>query len=132
MLEKEQKAVCNQCNTTLDEVYNLPLEKRTPCPTCSSLNRLLKVNVSTTVQVRTMLKLKHKVPGIKKPQAEITSGEDLHRDSGTWRILERVIDRGKKWYTETIKDRLTGEVIKHTSESLDLHTGHGSARGKQT
>lgn len=78
-----------------------------------------------------MLKLKHKVPGLKKPQAEIISGDDLHRDSGTWRILERVIDRGKKWYTETIKDRLTGEVIKHTSEPLDLHTEHGSAKYKK-
>jgi hypothetical protein len=78
-----------------------------------------------------MVKLRHEVPGLKRPQAEIVSGEDLHRDSGTWRILERVIDRGKKWYTETIKDSLTGEVIKHTSEPLDKHVGHGSAKHKR-
>lgn len=127
----EQKAVCNQCNFQLGEAYNLPELERTPCSRCGSLSRVLQINVSDTVGLHDQVRLRHKVPGRKKPQAEIVSGDDLHRDSGIWMKLSRVIDRGKNWYEEKIINPLTGEVAHHQSHPLDQHIGHGSAKFKK-
>ncbi len=113
----------------LEESSNIDPADRKPCSGCGSVGRALQVNLFETVKVHDFLKLRHKIPGRKKPLSEISSGDDFHRDSKTWRKLERVIDRGKDWYTETIKDSF-GEIIEHTSESLSKHTGHGSAKRK--
>ncbi len=130
-VEVDKEAKCGGCGATLDEQYNLPLEARTPCPKCGSLIRALRISISETVEVHDSLRLAHKDSDGKK-LAQIQSGDDLHRDTNTWRVLERVIDWSKKWYTETIKDRTTGEVISHTSEDLRAHTGHGAAKPKDT
>jgi hypothetical protein len=130
MTEEIQKAKCNNCGNQLDEPYNIPFEKRKPCTQCGSLNRAFQINVSDTMQVHDQhdqIRLRHKNSDGKK-LADIISGDDFHRDSGNWRILERVIDWGKNWYKELITDLVTGEIIKFTDEPLDQHTGHGSAK----
>ncbi|OGF92386.1 hypothetical protein A3H04_01495 [Candidatus Giovannonibacteria bacterium RIFCSPLOWO2_12_FULL_43_11c] len=127
----DKKAVCNQCDSSLDEAYNLPEAERKPCPRCGSLSRALQISVSDMVELRDQVRLRHKVPGRSRPQAEIVSGDDLHRKSGIWMRLSRVIDRGKNWYEEKIVNPSTGKVEHHQSHPLDEHVGHGSAKFKK-
>lgn len=87
------------------------------------------MHISEEITVREKLRLRHKVPGQKRPTAEVVSGDDLHRNSGVWVKLLRVIDRGRNWYKETITNS-SGEVLHHQSHPLDKHTGHGSAAKK--
>ncbi len=75
------------------------------------------------------MKVKH--PGEKKPFIEQVSGDDLFRDTGVWRKLDRVIDRDNAAYKEVITDPKTGKVIKHCEEPLSKHTGHGSVQQKK-
>lgn len=131
MTEVYQKTACNQCNSVLDESPNLETKERKPCPKCGSLGRAFQINTFDTVELHPFLKLHHKVPGRKNPIAEITSGHDLHRDSGVWMFLERIIDRGKNWYKEIITNLKTNEVIHHAEHRLDEHVGHGSAKHKK-
>jgi hypothetical protein len=58
---------------------------------------------------------------------EMWSGDDFHRDSGTWRRLERVIDRAKNWYFERIT-AADGTVVVHQGHPLTEHHGHGAAK----
>jgi hypothetical protein len=66
-----------------------------------------------------------------KPSLELTSGDDLHRKSGVWMKLERVIDRVKDWYREVIINPKTGDIVHKCEEPLSRHQGHGSASKKQ-
>jgi len=71
-----------------------------------------------------MITGKHKKPGLKRPISEFKSGHDFHRDTKTWRLLERIIDRGKNWYKEIISD-LKGNVVHQEEHPLNEHRGHG-------
>lgn len=130
MTDKERKAVCNGCGDALDEVYNLPELERKPCPRCGLISRVLQVDVFEKVELHESMRLRHNVLGRAKPQAEIVSGDDLHRKTGIWMKLSRVIDRGKNWYEEIVTNPTTGKVFHRTSHPLTQHIGHGSAKKK--
>ena len=53
---------------------------------------VLSINVADDIGVRELTKLRGKRQGRKKPTSEIVVGYDLHRKSGEWRTLSRVID----------------------------------------
>ena len=55
-------------------------------------------------------------------------GDSLHRNSGKWMKLRRVIDRDNDWYEETVINPETGNVIHDCNEPLSAHRGHGSAK----
>ncbi len=55
-------------------------------------------------------------------------GYDLHRKTGRWMRLQRVIDRVNNWYREIIHDPKTGEIVHQTDEPLTEHQGHGDAK----
>lgn len=131
MTEVSSTTMCNKCNTQIDEFRGITIEDRKPCPNCGSTGRSFYVNVHDTVTAHDFIKIKHKEPGRKKPKSETFSGHDLHRDSGRWMFLERVIDRAKNWYKEIITDLKTKEVVRHVEEPLDQHIGHGSAKIKK-
>ncbi len=128
MTKVSNKTTCNKCNNVIYESPNLLAAERSPCPKCGSISRAFEINVSETIKTYDFLKLNHKEPGRKKPVSEITSGHDLHRDSGKWMFLERIIDRGKNWYKEIITDIETKKIIRHVEHPLDQHVGHGSAK----
>ncbi len=65
-----------------------------------------------------------------KPYLEGRTGDDLHRKTGKWMVLERIIDRAKNWYKELITDPNTGRVVRHCEEPLTDHRDHGSAKKK--
>jgi len=86
------------------------------------------------VKARDQVALKAKDPkktGKAKTRIEMRIGDDLHRKSGRWYKLERIIDRNNKRYKEIVTNPETGEVVHLCDEPLDEHTGHGSDRGNR-
>jgi len=75
-----------------------------------------------------MLGFKARHPGVGRPFVEGKVGDDVHRKTGRWMRLERIIDRARDWYREHISDRTTAEVVRHVEEPLSHHQDHGSAK----
>src|SRR5512141_1517332 len=95
---------CGGCNAVLAEDPHSRAEQRGPCPHCGSLSRRFDVNLSETVTLRSKLTAKARHPGQKRAFIEQTVGDDLHRKTGRWMTLHRLIDRVKNWYHEQITD----------------------------
>ena len=124
-----QRVRCGNCGRELDEPPSTPVAERQPCPECGSTVRRAEVGISSsTVTARSTLSFKARRAGRGRPFTEGKVADDLHRKSGRWLRLERIIDRARDWYREIISDRQTGEVIHHVEEPLSEHTGHGAAR----
>jgi hypothetical protein len=117
---------CADCGAPLDEV---PLgSERPPCPNCGSTRRKHFKELTAHVELHDKLAGKVRSGGKGKPRLEFVVGADLHRATGRWNQLERVVDRGGDWYREVVKDSETGRVIHATEEPLSRHQGHGSAK----
>jgi len=119
---------CGKCLELLEESPHLPADQRLPCPHCGSRSRHFNVAVSDSIKHHSKLNLKARRPDLKKPFVEQVVGDDLHRKTGRWMKLERVIDRLKDWYHERVTDPGTDTIVHETDEPLSDHTGHGSAR----
>jgi predicted RNA-binding Zn-ribbon protein involved in translation (DUF1610 family) len=129
MAEQEANATvsCSGCGASVPEPGRI--EDREPCPTCGSLARTINVRLTGTVQARERLNLKarHGDVGEVKPYREQTSGDELHRDSGEWRRVSRVVDCEHDRYTERIVDA-AGNVVRDVDEPLSEHQGRGAAK----
>lgn len=90
-------------------------------------DRHIVLHDSVRVFGQLRLKARHGEPGQVKPHLESVVGEELHRDSGQWRHVERVIDRESGRYREQITDE-TGKVVREIDEPLADHRGRGAAR----
>jgi hypothetical protein len=123
---------CGQCGMPLHEDPSTPIEQRTGCPSCGSTARAFSVTISSTVEVRSQLRLKGRRASGGKPFIEQTGGSDLHHKTGIWMRLERVIDRARDWYRERVIDPKTGEVVHKCEEPLSEHKGHGTAKRRPT
>lgn len=123
-----KKVKCGNCGRELDESPSLPVSERTPCPDCGSTSRQFAIAINETLELHSKLGMKGRRPGMKRPFVEQVSGHDLHRQSGRWMVLIRVIDRLNNWYHEIVKDPETGDVLHESSEPLSRHKGHGSAK----
>jgi len=66
-------------------------------------------------------------PGQVKPFREMVVGDELHRDSGERRRVERIIDHENDWYSERITDE-AGRVVRQVEEPLSDHQERGSAK----
>jgi hypothetical protein len=88
------------------------------------------VHVETILTFRASLGYKAKSQVKGKPYIEGKAGDDLHRKTGSWMHLQRIIDRARNWYTEVVTDSETGEVVHRCEEPLSGHRGHGSAKHK--
>lgn len=122
------KVHCGKCDAELGGESATLAEKRSPCPFCGSTGRMVKVEVSDSITVRGMLDLKAREPGGGRPFMEQRVGDDLHRKSGMWMKLRRLIDRRANRYVEHITNPTTGEVVRDVEEPLDQHRGHGNAK----
>jgi hypothetical protein len=119
---------CTKCGKELPDE---PAEKRKPCPNCGSTARSTGVTASISIARAVHLKThsKHR-DGSRKIVREEISGDDFHRQSGRWNLINRLIDRANDWYQETFRSEETGEIIHYTAEPLSNHQGHGSAKSK--
>lgn len=86
---------------------------------------VLQDSVSSFDQIRG--KARHGEAGKVKPYREWVSGDELHRDSGERRRVERVIDHENDRYTEHITDA-AGNVVRDVDQPLSEHRGHGGAK----
>jgi hypothetical protein len=121
---------CSGCGTSVPEPTRI--EDRQLCPTCGSLARTVDVTLTDTVHARERLNLKarHGDVGEVKPYREQTSGDELHRDSGEWRRVSRVVDREHDRYTERIVDA-AGNVVRDVDEPLSEHRDRGAAKRRR-
>jgi len=127
----ESKRVrCGSCGAELSGPASTSTNERKDCPFCGSRSRLFSIALSGIGKARSMLRLKGRRAKGGKPFIEQKVGDDLHRKSGRWMRLERLIDRVKNWYREIVKDRETGEILDRCEEPLDQHRGHGAANRK--
>ncbi len=90
----------------------------------------LEINVKEDIKVHGFVRLKDKTKGFKKSLRETSAGDDYHRKSKQWNLLDRVIDRQHDQYKEVIKNK-EGVVIHKCEEPLSNHRGHGSAKKKK-
>lgn len=128
MSEADVKCNCGECGVELEESPSLPHESRMPCPACGSITRAIQVSISESIVVREKLGMKGKRAGEKKSYIESISGDDLHRKTGKWMKLSRLIDRENNVYKEEVKDPATGDIVHRCEEPLSDHKGHGSAK----
>jgi len=127
----DQKLVrCGDCNLILEEDSGITSEDRQPCPACGSLKRSYHLTIHDSFTIHEKIGRKGHHEEGRKPYIEQVNGDDLHRKSGKWMNLERIIDQDNDIYHEVVTNPKTGEVIHECKESLSKHIGHGAARHK--
>jgi|SRR5579871_5365428 len=119
---------CGECGQQLDELPSTPSAARVPCPICGSLRRRFNRGLGVTIAPHSAVAVKLKRGGRGRPALEQRVGDDLHRATGQWNRLERVVSREQDEYHERISDLQTGAVLREIHEPLSRHTGHGSAK----
>ncbi|MBI3573584.1 zinc ribbon domain-containing protein [Candidatus Kaiserbacteria bacterium] len=123
-----QTETCPSCKTgTLVSIEERPdsLAKYFSCG-----HKHYDIHLEDTLEFHASLGYKAKSQGKGKPYVEGRTGDDLHRKTGKWMLLERVIDRAKNWYKELITDPETDAVVRHCEEPLADHRDHSSAKKK--
>lgn len=130
MTSEKPQAFCADCEQPVSDAA----DTRVPCANCGGLARRYHVNVAVGVSVNAHTKLHAKQGRIRtsrwQPVREIHSGDDLHRETGAWSVVYRVIDRLNDWYEERIHDPYTGAILVDKAEPLSRHIGRGSAMRK--
>ncbi len=132
MSEPDLSVFCSSCGQAIDEDTGQPSENRNPCSHCGSSQRTINVSIQESVTVREKIRMQGKHDGKGKPFVDQTQGDDLHRKTGIWMKLSRVIDRDNDLYHETVKNPETGEVVHECKEPLSEHRGHGAAKKKNS
>jgi len=107
---------CLDCGFAFEEEdYNKP------CPKCGSRNR--SITVTDQIKFHEVLKLGKKGATSRKHKhkfdEEITAGEKVGKD-GKLVSIERVIDRERDVYRETVKDE-QGKISVEKREKLSEH-----------
>lgn len=119
---------CASCGRPLEESPQLLVEQRLPCPGCGATARRINAMTHEKLTLKSKIGYKIKRPGFKKPIYEGVSGDDLHRKTGLWSKLVRIIDRENNRYKEEITNSTNGETLRSVDEALTDHVGRGSAR----
>ncbi|MCA1696019.1 MAG: hypothetical protein LC749_15560 [Actinobacteria bacterium] len=130
MTEPNARSYCGECRTPLDESPSTSAEDREPCPSCRSTSRFVSLHVTETITVHESVGLKARHGRGRTPFREVRSGADLHRDTGEWRTIHRVIDRENDHYDEVVTSA-DGHVVREVHEPLSQHTGRGAAKQRR-
>ncbi len=123
---------CASCGKEIDEKEDIMESERKPCPNCGSIGRALVriINENISIVDRFRMKMKGALLRRGRPSRELIQGHDLHRKSGIWMLLMRLIDRENNLYHEKVISIDTGEIVHECKEKLSDHSGHGSAKKK--
>ncbi len=117
---------CASCEVTILSQQPLTQLVTKPCPFCGGA---VTHSINLTVDmIHIGLRTKVKDPNLSRPTVETVGGESYSHKLKRWVKIRRVIDRVRNWYSETVTDPTSGEVIHKTEEPLGEHTGHGSAK----
>ena len=113
------KCYCRNCG------IELPPSHTGPCPYCGKTGKECKASAHVTVGVKTLAhsRARQKKKGVSKFKKQIEQGQYESSDPKLKRgvYLERIIDREKNEYHETVEDADTGEVIRDIHEPLSQH-----------
>lgn len=131
----EPAVYCGQCSALIDAPASLAVEQRQPCPACGSLQRTVKMTVTSTVTAHGSLAGVQTRPdfrsgGRRRPVAEFFTGRQPTRDPRSpwpWVIKDWLLDRVGDRYREHVVAP-DGTVVRNVEESLREHQGRGSAR----
>lgn len=121
--------ICASCGRAVVEDEEVVV--RGPCTNCGSLLRSYSLVVMSVINVSSGIRLKGFRKGMKKFFVDFFRGIELWRDRGTLSYREKMIDREKDYYRESITDLSSGEVIREVREPLSKHIDRGSARFKK-
>lgn len=86
------------------------------------------IKLSVDARQHASVRSKGRRLGERRPFVEQMHGDDLHRKTGRWKIVHRILDRARDWYSELVTDAETGTVERACEEPLTQHQGRGSAR----
>ena len=127
-------ALCSSCGRELDKAQRRRGNPsyRPPCVSCSGTGVMFTVEFVAEMQPRSLIGLKGRRPGIKRPLVEHKQGSDWFRSGHRWHGLVRRIDRSAHpaTYDEIIIDETTETVVREIHELLAEHQGRGSARAR--
>lgn len=114
---------CQQCGTELKEGDKV-------CPKCGSTKKVFDRKASVAIDVRIVeTRVRQNRKGFKKFMKEIISRWCPSRSPELKDGVneERIIDKEKNEYYQTVKDARTGEIIHEEHELLSQHKRHGSS-----
>jgi len=123
----EVRCWCQHCKK------ELPPSHTGPCPYCGKTGKDCKVTAIAAVGISGRVRARKKRKGIGRFVKEILQGwfpsnspalkEGVHK--------ERIVDKEKDEYHETVKDAMTGEVIRDIHEPLSQHKHQPKQRIKK-
>lgn len=122
-----QSISCRGCGMprTGDDVEQVENGERIPCLECGNEHIIFHVSFHDKVTTHERLDLKVKQGGKGKPTVEQRQGDDFHHESGEWRKIIRLVDRGNDRYVEKVVGP-DGSVIRSVDQPLSEYRGHGS------
>ena len=118
---------CTDCGNSLKGDY-----PGVPCSRCGSVRRTFNQLCEVTVPVLPSMEATKTTPSLpknKRTRVRLLQGWDVRRSVGDMVKKFRRIDRDARTYEERVETE-DGIVLHECRESLDEHTGHGSAKFK--
>ena len=111
----------------------LPPSHTGPCPHCGKTGKDCKVNITDVVAISTRFRARKKRKGIGRFVIEILQGWFPSNSPALKKGVhkERIVDREKNEYHETVKDATTGEVVRDMHEPLSQHKHQPKQRTKR-
>jgi len=116
---------CRHCGT------ELPPTHTGPCPKCGGKSRVLDLAVSDGVVVHESIGIRQKRKGFGKFMIESIQGwfQSINPKLNKGVHKERIIDKERNEYHETVKDATTGKIIRDIHEPLSQHKSSQKLRG---
>lgn len=104
-------------------------------PICGGHDYSVSLSTSDSIGIHDRARIwekGNKINGKKKNCRDIVTGADYSKQCGKYVEKIRDINRTDDKYTEIVRDYETGEIIHFCNEKLSAHTGHGSAKLKNS
>ena len=121
---------CRACGSAIDASLDPP-NAQAPCHACGASLRNFNVSVVEAAVARDGLGVKVKRVGDRRPYVEDKGIPSYSHRLGKLVFRHVWIDRDNDWYSETVTDYETGEIVHECKEPLSQHQGHGSAKSRR-
>ncbi len=121
------KVTCSDCGNIFECDLSIAGGDRA-CPECGSLSKLISLSFEDKVTIGLDTKITGKRVGEKRPFIEEKVGDDFNRDREKYIYREQIIDRENNYYKKLLKDKETGEILRHDEGLLTDHQGFGNAK----